>query len=87
MNVVANVKPIDAVEPGTTWEWLRCMKTRSGLRINAGLIAAVVAKTDNAPHGEVMERGYNLLISTDGVLSVWASFEQCVSRGLLRRVS
>jgi len=87
MNVVSNVKAIDPVEPGSVWEWLRHMKTRGAPRINCGMAAVVLARTDSAPHGEVMERGYNLLIATDGVVSVWATFEQCVSRGLLRRVS
>lgn len=84
--VVVNVKEIPPVEVGSAWEWQRDMKTRGELRIGRGSIAIVLARTDDAPHGEVMERGYNLLVSTDGVMSVWASFEQCVSRGLLVRV-
>ena len=84
--IIAPVKPVDEVLPGSMWIWQADMRTRSGLVIRAGMMATVTARTPETPHGEVMERGYNLIVTTGGGTTVWSTFEQCISRGMLKPV-
>lgn len=87
MNVISPVRPVDPVPARSKWEWLLDVSCRSG-RIQAkGSVVEVLEFTFDAPHGEIMDRGYNLLVrEPGGEVTVWATFEQCLSRGLLRRV-
>ena len=71
---------------GSVWEWTSDVRCRSGYIMKKGSTARVIERTGMTPHGEVMDRGYNLLVETNWDVTVWATFEQCISRGLLRRV-
>ncbi len=86
VKVLANLKPIPPVEEGSVWTWNFEISCRDGSVIPKGSRAEVIERTGLTPHGEVMERGYNLLVHAANGTSVWASFEQCVSRDLLTRV-
>jgi len=90
MNGAITISPITTTEPveeGSEWEWTCDVACRSGVICQKGSRAKVVEKTGMYPHGEMMEQGYNLLVNTNGSTTVWATFEQCISRGLLRRAS
>ena len=86
MRVITNVRPVPPVEEGTVWEWNFDISCRNGKTIVKGSRAEVIERTGMTPHGEIMEGGYNLLVHTANNTSVWATFEQCVSRGLLTRI-
>lgn len=86
MNVISPVEPVEPVEEGDVFEWLLNIKCRSEKVLREGTRAKVVGKTDLTPHDEIMDRGYNLLIEIEGETTVWATFEQCLSRGLLKKV-
>jgi hypothetical protein len=86
LTIISPVSEIPAVEEGSVWEWLVDVDCRSGHTIPKGSKAKVVKRTGLAPYGEIMDRGYNLLIEAANGITIWATFEQCVSRGLLRKV-
>lgn len=89
MSSIRTISPlitIDPVEEGSEWEWTSDVSCRSGVICQKGSRAKIIEKTGMYPHGEMMERGYNLLVNTNGSTTVWATFEQCISRGLLRRI-
>lgn len=80
IGLYSNISP---VQEGSEWVWLINVGTRAGVIMKQFSIAKVIEKSGMTPHGEIMDRGYNLLIHTNGYTSVWATFEQCISRGLL----
>lgn len=81
--VISPIKPIEAVKAGEKYTWKYGMQCRNGKILPAGSFAKVIEETGMIPFDEVMDRGYNLLIETVHGTSVWATFEQCLSRGLL----
>jgi hypothetical protein len=86
MNVISNLSKIDRILPGDKFTWNFDISCRSGRTIPKGSVAEVIEKSGMTPHNEIMECGYNLLIKTAGAVSIWATFEQCYSRGLLTKI-
>ena len=84
--VITNETKIDPVSEGSVWEWQTFVLARTGHVFKKGERAEIIEKTGMTPFGEIMERGYNLLVHTSNGTTVWSSFEQCVSRGLLKRI-
>ena len=77
---------IPEVLEGEVYEWTQDLPCRSGQTMVKGSLARVIERTGMTPYGEIMARGHNLLIDTNGKTTVWATFEQCVSIGLLKKV-
>jgi hypothetical protein len=86
MKTISTINSISPVEEGSVWEWNYDVYCRDLNVIPKGSRAEVIERTGMTPHDEIMERGYNLLIHTANGTTVWATFEQCVSRGLLKRI-
>lgn len=78
-----NIQP---VLPGDRFIWKYDIICRSGKTIPKGSEALVIEQSGMTPYDEIMERGYNLLVKTANGVSIWATFEQCVSRGLLDKI-
>lgn len=85
MVVIKCEVPIEPVEVGSVWTWACSAQSRVGHVFVEGETIKVLSQTKETPHGEVMERGYNLVIEASNGITVWATFEQCVSRGMLFR--
>jgi hypothetical protein len=80
---ISNHKPIDKVNVGDEFIFLYDISCRNGKIVPKGSKCKVIEYTGMTPHNEIMDRGYNLLIETVHGVSVWSTFEQCVSRKLL----
>lgn len=78
---------VPEVKEGDVYEWTQDVPSRLGSMIPKGTIARVIERSDEVPYGEIMERGHNLLVDTNGKTTVWSTFEQCLSIGLLKKVS
>jgi len=86
INTIHNLGPIDPVEPGHTYEFLFGMSTRAGHVHERGSLLHVEDRTTRTPHGEISESGSNWVCRTQHGTSVWATLEQCLSRGMLKRL-
>ena len=75
------------VSEGDVYEFVGGCSTRSGLIHPRGALLFVHDRTGSAPHGEVGPRGHNWICRTQLDVSVWATLEHCIERGVLRRVS
>lgn len=74
------------VREGDVWRWLFDVQCRSGRTERRGSLLFVHDRTGHAPHGEIGPNGHNWICrSEDGFISVWATLEQCVERGLLQK--
>lgn len=80
---LTNIEPI---LPGDKFIWKFDVHCRNGKVIPSGSEALVIEQTGMTPFNEIMKRGYNLLVKTVNGVSVWSTFEQCFSRGLLDKV-
>ena len=83
---IPNLSNIDPILPGDKFIWKFDISCRSGKVIPKGSIAEVIEQSGMTPHNEIMERGYNLLVKTANGVGIWATFEQCFSRGLLDKI-
>jgi len=84
--VMTNVgRTVDVCE-GDIYEFVHDLSTRAGHTHKQGSRLELIEKTKEMPHGEIGEAGYNWRCRTDHGESIWATFEQCVVRGLFRRV-
>ena len=86
MDIIENQNPISPILPGDKFIWKFDVHCRSGNIQPKGSEALVIEQSGMTPHNEIMARGYNLLVKTVHGVSVWSTFEQCVSRGLLIKV-
>ena len=60
---------------------------RSGLVHLKGDRLIVMRHTKEAPHNEVGPLGYNWIVKTKHDVSVWATLESCITRGLIQKVN
>ena len=74
------------VKSGDVYEFLCNMSTRAGHTHPKGSLLHVHDRTTDTPHGEISESGYNWYCRTEIGISIWATLEQCIARGLLKRV-
>lgn len=77
---------VPPVAPGQTYVFTVPVSTRAGHVHWAGTQLLVIAQTPACPYDEISATGYNWICSTQHGASVWATLEQCISRGLLRLV-
>ena len=84
--VISNLGVKVQVQSGDTWKFLCNMSTRAGHVHPKGSLLHVHDKTTEAPHGEIGESGFNWWCRTEFGLSIWATLEQCIARGLLKKV-
>lgn len=74
-------------DPGETYEFQCHVSTRAG-RVHAkGDHIVVLDRTTKIPHKEVGPYGYNLVCQTKHGTSCWATLDQCIERGLLKKVA
>lgn len=82
-----NSRDIEPVKFGDKYRWVRDVWCRSGVIQKEGSIIEVIDCTRKCQYGEISESGYNWVCRTaDGLVTEWATLEQCISRGLLTRV-
>ena len=86
METICNHKNIAAILPGDKFIWKYDVQCRNDLVIPKGSIAEVIEQSGMTPYNEIMERGYNLLVKTIFGVSIWSTFEQCFSRGMLDKI-
>lgn len=58
---------------------------RDGTVFDVGEPLRVISATDAIPYGEVGPNGHNWLCDAKNGLTVWATLEQCISRGVLQK--
>jgi hypothetical protein len=87
VKVIPNVRndPV-TVQPNYVYEFACDMSSRSGVMYKAGDEIRVVEATQSTPHNEIGVSGCNWICETKHGRSVWATLEQCVSRGMLRQI-
>lgn len=91
------IKPL--VQAGDCYQLVYDMSTRAGHFLLKGSCLYVIESTREVPFGEISESGLNWRCMTQNSapcsngsyftsigISVWATLEQCLSRGLLVRV-
>ena len=74
------------VHAGQVYEFVRDVSCRSGFVHPGGSFLHVVDSTKATPHGEIGPCGHNWVCKTQYDVSVWATLEHCIERGLLRKV-
>lgn len=69
----------------TTYPGLLC---RSGRVLLQGSRLYVIQRSRDVPHNEISASTWNWLVreSADDHVSIWATLEQCIQRGVLRLV-
>jgi len=86
-HVVYNFRVLPSkVHSGDEYEFLYDMTTRAGHIHSKGSRIRVLDATTQAPYNEIGESGHNWICRTKYSVSVWATLEQCISRGLLRKI-
>lgn len=82
--VIENVGsvPVD-VQEGDTYQFACDVDTRSGKRHLRGSTLRVLSRTTNSSFGEISASGYNWECVTCHGTSMWATLEQCISRGIV----
>jgi hypothetical protein len=75
------------VEEGDAYVFQDDVSTRAGFVHPKGSLLFVHDRTGSAPHDEVGPRGHNWICRTQFDVSVWATLEHCIERGLLKRLS
>jgi hypothetical protein len=78
------IKPF--IQAGDCYQFVYDMSTRAGHNHLRGSYLYVIESTTEAPFGEISESGLNWRCKTKHSISVWASLEQCLSRGCFVRV-
>jgi hypothetical protein len=74
------------VKAGQVYRWLFDVWTRAGHVMQKDSLIEVLDSTQKTPHGEIGESGTNWICRDMYQTSVWATLEQCLSRGLLELV-
>lgn len=74
------------VSEGETYVFQESVSTRAGFVHPKGSLLFVHDRTGHVPHGEIGPRGHNWLCRTQFDISVWATLEHCIERGLLKRL-
>ena len=74
-----------SVTAGDVYCFMDDVYTRSNLVHNKGDLLLVLDSTLQTPHGEISESGVNWVCETRHSTSVWATLEQCIARGLLKK--
>lgn len=77
---------IAPVRAGQTYIFTVPVSTRAGHTYWPGAELFVVEETQECPYDEIGASGHNWICRTQNGDSVWATLEQCISRGVLRLV-
>lgn len=87
VHIIPNIGPLPwEVQPGDIYEFRSNMYCRDGNVYHIGDRLFVRYRTLETPHGEIGEANRNWVCDTQYGSSVWATLEQCVSRGLFKKV-
>mgnify|MGYP006136753481 CR=1 FL=1 len=74
------------VEEGHVYQVRTGLSTRAGFNFEPGDLIVVIEKTSLTPYKEVGPHGYNWVCTTRFSTSVWATLENCIACGLLKRI-
>ncbi len=85
LKVITNLGQTIRGQSGDVYEFTSTISTRAGHLHPCGSLLYVHDHTQEAPHDEIGENG-NWWCRTDFGLSIWATLEQCIARGLLKKV-
>lgn len=91
-NVIRSENPehpgsfVPDVHPNDVYEFLTDMATRGGQSHKKGSQLTVIDFTTQFPHHEISASGRNWICETIYGISVWATLESCISRGLFKKV-
>ena len=78
--------PYEKVQAGDVYEFTNDVWLRSGHIAEEGDRLHVIEPTGQVPFGEIGPDGVNWKVDAGNGFTVWATLEQCISRGLLRKV-
>lgn len=81
------LEPISPVVAGDVYEFTHNILTRGGDILPKGSKLTVVEPTGQTPYGEIGPAGVNWKCDAANGFTVWATLEQCISRGVLVKVS
>lgn len=74
------------VNAGDCYKFLYDISTRSGDIHRAGSTLKVIDFTTKTPYLEISASGRNWVCETIYGTSIWATLEQCISRGIIVKV-
>jgi hypothetical protein len=74
------------VRSGDTYVFTCDVSTRAGHMHPRGSLLYVHDATQSTPHNEIGPHGSNWICRTQFSVSVWATLEQCIERGLMKRL-
>lgn len=86
LKVITNWRKV-VVHEGDVYEFLYNVTSRDGNIHPVGSRLYVHNRTQDAPHGEINESGTNWYCCTSFGISVWATLEHCIARGLFQKVT
>lgn len=78
--------PYEKVKAGDVYEFTRDVYARSGHIFEEGDTLHVIEATGQTPYGEIGPDGVNWKVDAGNGYTVWATLEQCISRGLLVKI-
>lgn len=73
------------VAPNDIYEFMGPCITRTKQLNPVGTLLFVIKSTKDTPYGEISASGHNWICSTQFGISCWATLENCISRGILRK--
>jgi hypothetical protein len=74
------------IRSGDLFQFTHDVSTRAGYVHPRGSLLYVHQMTHDKPHGEVGPRGFNWVCRTQFDVSIWATLESSIERGLLVKV-
>ena len=84
--VIGYYGPVSPVVIGDIYTFVFDVSTRSGYTHEAGSVITVQNSTKETPHGEISASGTNWICQTKFGTGCWSTLEQCISRGLLKKI-
>lgn len=85
MRQIEAYAPYEKVKAGDVYVFVSMVLTRGGHIFRVGERLTVVEPTGQTPYGEIGPDGVNWHCQASNGYTVWATLEQCIARGLLRR--
>jgi hypothetical protein len=87
LRIIQPLAAYEKVKAGDVYEFTRDVWARSGHIFEEGDQLKVIESTGQTPWGEIGPDGCNWKVDAGNGYTVWATLEQCISRGLLVKVS
>ena len=84
VEMIPVVADIESVRPLDMYVFQCDVYCRDGSILSKGSRLTVILPTHEVPYGEIGPRGVNWICDAENGRTIWATLEQCISRGLLK---